>query len=85
MIMNESQNTWNEMNRNQINTHDNWKPRLLVVGAAAGAFLGLGAAYLLARSSEEQHGGPPEVTTGDLLKLGVGVFGIMRGIAALAD
>lgn len=66
-------------------SNDNWKPRLLLIGTGVGALLGLGAAYLLARTAEETGGGPPEVSTGDLLRLGLGVFGVMRGIASLGS
>jgi hypothetical protein len=41
---------------------------------------------LLIRTAEENaSGGPPEVTTGDAIKVALGVVGVMRGIAALGD
>ncbi len=65
--------------------NDNWKPKVLIIGAALGAIIGLGTAYLLSKSSEEHLGGPPQITPGDALKLSVGVIGLVRGIAALGE
>lgn len=67
-------------------TNNNWKSKVLLVGTAVGAVVGLGTAYLLARTAEESaSGGPPSISTGDLIKAGVGIVGVMRGIAALGD
>ena len=62
-----------------------WKTKTYIIGAIAGAFIGLGTAFLLVRSSDERVGGPPEVSTMDALKIGVGIFGLARGIASLGD
>ena len=62
-----------------------WKPKVLVIGATVGAVVGLATAYLLARASEENRGGPPEIGTGDALRLAISVFGLVRGIAALGE
>jgi hypothetical protein len=69
----------------QMITSNNWKPKVLVIGALVGAAVGVGTAYLMARTAEENRGGPPEITTADLLKAGLAIFGTMRGIAALGD
>ena len=62
-----------------------WKTKTYVIGAVAGALVGLGTAFLLARSSDERTGGPPEVSTMDALKIGIGIIGLVRGIASLGD
>ena len=62
-----------------------WKTKMLLGGAAIGAFLGVGTAFLLARTSEEKRGGPPEFQTMDALKIAISLFGLIRGIAALGD
>ena len=62
-----------------------WKTKTYIIGAVAGALIGLGTAFLLVRSSDERVGGPPEVSTMDALKIGVGIIGLARGIAALGD
>ena len=68
----------------QDTTNNSWKTKILLIGAGLGALVGLGTAYLLARTAEENHDGPPQIKTGDALKIGVNVIGVMRGIAALA-
>jgi hypothetical protein len=64
---------------------NSWKTKTYIIGAVAGALLGLGTAFLLARSSDERSGGPPEVSTMDALKIGIGIIGLVRGIASLGD
>lgn len=63
----------------------NWRTRFLLMGAGLGAVVGLGTAYLLARTAEERGGGPPQISTGDAVKAAVGIVGVIRGIAALGD
>jgi hypothetical protein len=68
----------------QVETTGNWKMKVLLIGTALGAAVGLGTAYLLARTAEESHNGPPQIKTSDALKAGVNIVGVVRGIAALA-
>ncbi len=68
---------------NQMETTNNWKTQFLLMGTAVGAVIGLGTAYLLTRTAEENAGGPPRITTTDALKAGVSVIGVVRGIASL--
>ncbi|MCA9918098.1 MAG: hypothetical protein KC445_09105 [Anaerolineales bacterium] len=70
---------------NQETLNSNWKTNLLLVGAVGGALIGAGTAYLLARSAESNRGGPPEISTKDLLSTGIAIIGVIRGIAALGD
>ncbi|MCE7860226.1 MAG: hypothetical protein DYG86_10620 [Chloroflexi bacterium CFX2] len=60
------------------------RSRVLLGGAVIGAVTGLIAAMLLnrrtARSERETA-----ITTGEGLKLGVLIFGLLRAIASLAD
>ena len=67
------------------NTNSNWKTNLLLMGAIGGALIGAGTAYLLARSAENHQGGPPKVSTKDLLSSGIAIIGVIRGIASLGD
>lgn len=67
------------------NSNPNWKTNLLLVGAIGGALIGAGTAYLLARSAENNRGGPPEIATKDLLSTGIAIIGVIRGIASLGD
>lgn len=65
---------------------NNWKTKLYITGAIVGALVGLGTAYLMARTAEEERGGgPPSITTADAIKSAIGVIGVMRGIASLGD
>ena len=68
----------------QVTSNHNWKTKVLIIGTAIGALVGLGTAYLLARTAEENNDGPPKIKTGDALKVGVNVIGVMGGIASLA-
>jgi hypothetical protein len=67
------------------NTNPNWKKNLLLMGTVAGALIGAGTAYLLTRSAENNRGGPPEISTKDLLSTGIAIIGVIRGIASLGD
>ncbi|HUG33854.1 MAG TPA: hypothetical protein VMJ90_03725 [Anaerolineales bacterium] len=61
-----------------------YKNRTLVFGALMGAFTGLIAAMILSRRAERNESGTA-LTTGEGLKLGVLVFGLLRAIASLGD
>ena len=60
------------------------KSRTLVFGALLGAFTGLAAAMLLNRRADKNES-ETALTTGEGLKLGVLVFGLLRAIASLGD
>jgi len=60
------------------------KNRTLVFGALIGAVTGLVAAMILSRRAEKGER-ETAITTGDGLKLGVLVFGLLRAIASLGD
>jgi multisubunit Na+/H+ antiporter MnhG subunit len=60
------------------------KRNVLLVGTLIGAFTGLLAAMLLQRRAEKYER-ETAITTGEGLKLGVLVFGLLRAIASLGD
>ncbi|MCL4272833.1 MAG: hypothetical protein QY328_17800 [Anaerolineales bacterium] len=60
------------------------KSRVLLGGALIGAMTGLIAAMLLSRRAERSER-ETAITTGEGLKLGVLVFGLLRAIASLTD
>jgi gas vesicle protein len=60
------------------------KSKTLLMGALIGAFTGLFAAMLLNRRVEKDER-EAALTTGEGLKLGVLVFGLLRAIASLGD
>ena len=60
------------------------KSRTILAGALIGAVTGLIAAMLLTRRAERDERSTA-ITTGEGLKLGVLVFGLLRVIASLGD
>lgn len=60
------------------------KNKTLIAGALIGAVTGLLAALLLQRSAEKNER-ETAITTGEGLKLGVLLFGLLRAIASLGD
>lgn len=68
----------------QFDGQDSWKIRTLLVGAIVGAATGLSAAYLLTKRAEQQ-GEALKITSGQGLKLGVLVAGLLRSILNLGE
>jgi hypothetical protein len=62
-----------------------WDTKTMLIGTAVGAAIGLAASWMMVRSSRDVRSGPPHISTGDLLKVGVTTFGLMRAIAALGE
>jgi len=60
------------------------KNRIIFFGAAIGAVTGLVAALLLTRRAEKNER-ETAITSGEGLKLGVLIFGLLRAIASLGD
>jgi hypothetical protein len=60
------------------------KTKTLIIGAVTGAALGLAGAFLLTRRAEET-GSEIAVSTGDGVRLGVMVIGLLRAIADLGE
>ena len=62
----------------------NWKAMALVIGAGVGALTGLVAAFMLVRRAE-RRGESLNVSTGEGLRMGLLVMGLLREVAALPD
>jgi hypothetical protein len=60
------------------------KNKIIFFGALIGAVTGLVAALLLTRRAEKNES-ETAITSGEGLKLGVLVFGLLRAIASLGD
>jgi gas vesicle protein len=60
------------------------KSRIIFFGALIGAITGLVAALLLTRRAEKNER-ETAITSGEGLKLGVLIFGLLRAIASLGD
>ncbi len=62
----------------------NWRNKTLIIGGVAGLLLGLGAAYIVIQRSEQLNT-LPQVTAGDGVKIGLGVLGVLRLVADVAE
>lgn len=61
-----------------------WKMKTLLLGTVLGAVTGLGAAFLLTRRAEER-GEPLAITSGEGLRIGVLIAGLLRSILMISD
>jgi hypothetical protein len=68
----------------QTTSAENWKIKLLLAGGVIGALVGAAAAYLFIQNNPIDDG-PPQVSAGEGVKLGVLVFGLLRSIASLGE
>ncbi len=63
-----------------------WKNKTMLMGAVIGALAGLGSAMLYIRSVQDAGLEEPDrIGTGDALKLGVAVFGLIKQVSSLVD
>lgn len=67
-----------------MNVNTNNRNKTLISGALIGAAIGLAGAFLLTRKAEET-GTAISVSTGDGMRLGVMVIGLLRAISALGE
>jgi len=75
----------NDKSMTAASRQENWQTKVLITGGVVGAAIGLVTSWLLIRTSREVRGGPPAITTGDAIKVGVTMLGLVRAIAALGD
>jgi hypothetical protein len=59
-----------------------WRTRTLLIGALVGALTGLGIAFAMVQRAE-QRGEPVTLNTGEGVRLGMGVLGLIRQIGQL--
>ncbi len=70
---------------NQQNTEiQTWRRKVFIFGAIIGALIGLGGAYLFVQKAEDPDR-LPALTTGDGVRLGLLVLGLLRSIAELGE
>ena len=62
----------------------NWRNKTLIIGGIAGLVIGLAGAYIVIQRSEANNM-LPEVSAGDGVKIGLGVLGVLRLIAEIAE
>ncbi len=61
-----------------------WKARTFLIGGILGALTGVGAAYMVVRRWEST-GGPPRLSSGEGLRLGLLVLGMLRQVSQLGE
>ena len=66
------------------NENSGWKAKTVIVGGILGAVTGLGAAYLMVRRAEQQ-GEQISISSGQGLKLGVLLAGVLRSVLNLDE
>jgi hypothetical protein len=62
----------------------NWRMKTLIIGALLGTCTGLGAAYLLVQRADRE-GSEPKVGTGEGIRLGLLVLGLLRQVGELTS
>lgn len=69
----------------QTKERETWRLSALGIGLAIGALVGLGAAYLLVQNAERKNIKKVTVSGGDMVKMGVLVFGLLRQVALIGE
>jgi len=59
-----------------------WKSKVLLIGGVVGALVGVGTTYLLVQQAE-RRGESLKIGTGEGLRLGMLVLGMLRQVASL--
>ena len=72
------------MDQYETPVEENWKTKLLLIGAVIGTLTGVGAAYLMIQRAEKQ-GIKPTLSSKEGVSLGMLVFGLLRQIAQLGS
>lgn len=67
-----------------MDANGNWKTKTLLLGGVVGALTGLGAAYLLIQRAEDR-GEQPKLGTGEGVKLGLWILGLLRQVGELGE
>jgi hypothetical protein len=63
---------------------ESMRPKVILVGAVLGALVGAGAAYLLIQRALKEDG-ELHITSGDGVKLGLLVLGLLRQVGQLGE
>jgi hypothetical protein len=74
----------NKENIDNMTSIQNWTRKVFVIGVVAGGLVGLAGAYLFIQKGEDPDH-LPTVTTGDAVRLGLLVLGLLRSIVELGD
>ena len=61
-----------------------WQKKTILIGAIAGLAAGILAAYIVIQRAENEQV-TPKLTTGDGVKIGLGILGVLRLVTDIAD
>jgi hypothetical protein len=61
-----------------------WKTKVMIAGAIIGALAGAGAAFIYTQRAQDPYH-KPEFTSGDGVKLGLLLLGLLRQVSSLGD
>lgn len=64
--------------------NQDWKNKVIILGAIIGLLTGVGAAYLYIKKAEELPE-RPKLTTGDGMKIGMGLVGVLKLISEFGN
>jgi hypothetical protein len=67
-----------------VTAGSSWKMRTMIIGSVVGALVGAGAAYLLVQRTERESGSL-RIGTGEGIKLGLLVLGLLRQVVQLGE
>jgi hypothetical protein len=67
-----------------VTAESSWKIRTMIIGSVVGALVGAGAAYLLVQRTERESGSL-RIGTGEGVKLGLLVLGLLRQVVQLGE
>ncbi|MCU0485666.1 MAG: hypothetical protein MUC85_06095 [Anaerolineales bacterium] len=71
-------------NEMAVQTQEQWKTRVMLIGGTVGLLTGLAVAYLLVQRSEKA-GSAPLLNSSEGVKLGLLVLGLLRQVTQLGD
>jgi hypothetical protein len=67
-----------------MDEQNNWRTKVMLIGGVIGALTGLGAAYVFIRRVELEEE-PPKFTTGEGVRLGMLILGVLRQIGQIGS
>jgi hypothetical protein len=62
----------------------NWKTKTILIGALIGSLTGIIAALMIMQKAEKQST-QPQLSTGEGVKIGLGVLGLLRLVTELTE
>ncbi len=67
-----------------MDENQSWKMKTFIIGAIIGTLTGVGAAYMIIQRAQSENT-QPRLTTGEGIKIGLGVLGLLRLVAEIGN